>query len=131
MAGVARLRPRADTNGRARMASVRSACRVSQLQEVVDRADHRPFASDLVEAPQQELPEASGMFDMPEHRLDDLFAQPVAAAAAGPLELGRHGGLARPARPLSRPGRMLSAMARAAGSQIRGDAAAGQMGEVD
>src|ERR1700756_2621001 len=102
MAGVARLRPRADTNGRARMASVRSACRVSQLQEVVDRADHRPFASALVEAPQQELPEASGMFDLPEHRLNDLFAQPVAAAAGGPLWLCCHRGPVRPPRALLR-----------------------------
>src|ERR1700751_5979277 len=108
MTGLARSRSGADTNGCARMVLVTSACRISQLQEVMDSADHRPFASDLVEAPQQELPEASGMFDLPEHRLNDLFAQPVAAAAAGPLELGRHGGLARPARPLSRTGCMLS-----------------------
>src|SRR5579863_9964346 len=112
------------------MVLVTSSCGVGQLQEVVDGADHRPFASDLVEAPQQELPEASGMFDLPEHRLDDLFAQPIAAAATGPLKLDRHGGLARPARPLSRTGRILCAMAGAAWSQIRGDTAAAQIGEV-
>jgi hypothetical protein len=63
MTGLARSRPGADTKGRAGMVLVTSACRVSvsQLQEVVDRADHRPFASDFVEAPQQELPEASGI----------------------------------------------------------------------
>src|SRR5579863_8001564 len=87
MTGLARSRSGADTNGCARMVLVTSACRVSQLQEVVDGADHRPFASDLVEAPQQELPKASGMFDLPEHRLNNLFAQPVAAAAADRLSL--------------------------------------------
>jgi hypothetical protein len=53
------------------------------------------------------------MLDLPEHRLDDLFAQPAAAAPAGALELGRHGGAARPARPSSRAGRMGLAVASA------------------
>src|ERR1700739_4467586 len=117
MTGLARSRSGADTNGCARMVLVTSACRVSQLEEVVDGADQRPFASDLVEAPQQELPEASGMFDLPEHRLNDLFAQPVSAAAAGPLELGRHGSLARPARLLSRTRPMPFPLGRAGGGQ--------------
>src|ERR1700757_1302403 len=105
MTGLARSRSGADTNGCARMVLVTSACRISQLQEVMDSADHRPFASDLVEAPQQELPEASGMFDLPEHRLNDLFAQPVAAAAGGPPELCRPCGPSRPAPAFFRNGR--------------------------
>ena len=44
---------------RTRLVLVTSACRVSQLQEVVDGADYRP-----IEAAQQELAEASGMFDL-------------------------------------------------------------------
>jgi hypothetical protein len=42
----------------------------SELEEVVDCADHGPLASDLIEAPQQELAKASGLLHLPEHRLD-------------------------------------------------------------
>ena len=97
------LRQIVDAMGTLRMPS---PCSVGQLGQIVDGASHRPLASDLVEAPRQELPEASGLLDLSEHRLDDLLAQPVAATPAGALELPCHGGLARPFRPLSRTRRM-------------------------
>ena len=36
---------------------------------------------DLLESPQQELPEASCVFDLPNHRFDDRLARRVAPAA--------------------------------------------------
>jgi putative transposase len=36
-------------------------------------ADHGPFGTNFLDAAQQKLAEASGLFDLPEHRLDDLF----------------------------------------------------------
>jgi hypothetical protein len=56
----------------------------------VGGADEGPFASDLVEAPEQELPEASGLLDLAEDRLDDLLAQAVARASAGALQRRGH-----------------------------------------
>src|SRR5215216_802987 len=52
-----------------------------ELEQVVGRADHRPFASDLIKTPEKELSETSGVFDLTEHRLDDLLAQSISAAA--------------------------------------------------
>src|ERR1700719_1910782 len=103
---------------------------LGEFEQVVDGADHRPLGSDLVEAAQEELAEASRMLDLAEHRFDDLLSQSVAAAAAGALEFGRHGGLARAFGP-SAGGRGAGlAMACPAGSQIGGDPAAGEMDEV-
>ena len=65
--------------------------RLSELEEVVDGADHRPLGSDLIKPSQQELPEASGVLDLPEDGFDHLFAQPVTASPAGPLQRLRHG----------------------------------------
>src|SRR5258708_9110916 len=83
-----------------------------ELEQIVDGADHRPLGSDLVEAAQEELAEASGMLDLAEHRFDDLLSQAVAAAPAGALEFCRHGGLARAFGPASRPGGTRLAVAR-------------------
>ena len=107
-----------------------SPCGVGQFEQIMDGANHRPLASDLVETPQQELPEASGLLDLSEHRLDDLLALPVAATPAGALELPCHGGLARPFRPLSRTRRMLLAVARPSRGEVASDAAASEMAEV-
>src|SRR5260370_15652606 len=80
---------------------------VGELEQIVDGADHRPLGSDLVEAAQEELAEASGMLDLAEHRFDDLLSQAVAAAPAGPLALLQHGRPAGHFRPMSpdRPSR--------------------------
>jgi hypothetical protein len=37
---------------------------VGEFEQVVDGADHRPLGSDLVEAAEEELAEAAGMFDL-------------------------------------------------------------------
>jgi hypothetical protein len=51
----------------------------------VDGADHRPLSPDLFEASQEELPEASGVLDLPEDRLHHLLSQAIAASAASSL----------------------------------------------
>jgi hypothetical protein len=58
----------------------------------VGGADHRPFGPHFLDPPQQELAELSRLFDLSEHRLDHLLAQPVTAAMAGTSEPGRHPG---------------------------------------
>ena len=68
-----------------------SPCGVGQLEQIMDGANHRPLASDLIETSQQELPEASGLLDLSEHRLDDLLSEPVATSPAGPSEPLAHG----------------------------------------
>ena len=52
-----------------------SPCCIGELEQVVDGADHRPLGSDLVEAGEAELAEASCMLDLAEHRLDDLLSE--------------------------------------------------------
>src|SRR5882672_12882930 len=72
-----------------------------EFEQIVDGADHRPLGFDLFEAAQEELAEAAGVFDLAEHRFDNLLSQAVAAAPAGALEFCRHGGLARSFGPTS------------------------------
>ena len=62
------------------------AYRLGELEQVVGGADHRPLASDLIEAPQEELPEAPGLLHLPEHRLDHLLSQVVSTAPARSLQ---------------------------------------------
>ena len=52
-----------------------------ELEEVVGGADHGPFLSDLFEAAEEELAEASCGFDLTEDRLDDLLSQSVSTAS--------------------------------------------------
>jgi hypothetical protein len=107
-----------------------SPCCAGELEQIVDGADHRPLCCDRVEAAKEERAEASGMFDLAEHRFDDLLSQAVAATPAGALEFCRHGGLARAFRPKARPSGICLAVARPAGSQIAGDPTASEIGEV-
>src|SRR5918997_5799762 len=93
-------------------------CRLSQLEEVVDGADHRPLGSDLIKASQQELPEASGVLDLPEHGLDHLLPEPVAASAAGPLQPLSHGAHQRHLGQLTATRRMRLAMTRSPRRQV-------------
>ena len=62
-------------------------------------ADHGPFGAYFLHAAQQKLAEASGLFDLPEPRLDDLFSQAVAAAVSGAAKFLPHGLGERAARP--------------------------------
>jgi hypothetical protein len=48
--------------------------------------------SHFLDSRQQELTKAHRLLDLPEHRLDHLLAQPIAAAMAGAPELGGHPG---------------------------------------
>src|SRR3974377_2593905 len=91
----------------------------------MDGADHRPFCSDLIETPQQELPEPSDVFNLTKCRFDNLLAKAIAAAPSSALELGRHGGHARAGRALARSCRMRLRVPRAGSRQITGDPAAG------
>ena len=77
------------------MLSTTSQSGVGELEQVVSGADHCPFGSDLFEAAEQELAEASGIFDLAEHGFDDLLSQTIPTAPPGELELVRHGGFAR------------------------------------
>jgi hypothetical protein len=65
---------------------VRGSC----SPQVVGGADERPFDLHFLDAAQQELPEPSCLFDLSEHRLDDLLSQSIATLIACPLELGGH-----------------------------------------
>src|SRR3974377_2361184 len=116
----------------------------------MDGADHRPFCSDLIETPQQELPEPSDVFNLTKYRFDNLLAQAIAAAPSSALELGRHCGHARAGRALARscrmalrvprlgrrvgewaaPWRIRLLWPRAGSRQITGDPAAGEMGQI-
>jgi hypothetical protein len=42
---------------------------MGELQKIVDGADNRPLGAHLLEAAQQELAEAAGLFNLPKHRL--------------------------------------------------------------
>lgn|SRR6266404_1070398 len=64
----------------------------ASLSRLWGGADHRPFASDLVETSEQELSKASGAFDLTENGFDDLLAPSVAAASPGAFELEGHSG---------------------------------------
>src|SRR3984893_19183166 len=52
---------------------------VGQLQKIVDGADHSPLGAHFFEPAKQELAEAAGLFDLPEHRLGELLAQTIGA----------------------------------------------------
>ena len=64
-----------------------SPCCLGELEEVVGGADHCPLSSDLFEAAQQELAEASGVFDLTKDGLDDLFAQAILNNTAVPTPI--------------------------------------------
>src|SRR5438105_15258764 len=57
-----------------------------QLENVVRRAHQRPFALHLLESPQQELPEATGLLDLADHWFDDSFARGIDRRAVPPTK---------------------------------------------
>ena len=63
---------------------------VSELEKIVGGADKSPLGAHFFEAAQQELAEAARLFDLSEHRLGQLFAQPVGAGVSAGLDLGAH-----------------------------------------
>ena len=62
-----------------------------QLEKIVSGADDGPLGAHLVDAAHQELSEAARLFDLPEHRLGQLLAQPVGAGMATSLDLCARG----------------------------------------
>src|ERR1700730_5077052 len=68
----------------------RSPTEAIQLENVVRRADQRPFALYLLESPQQELPEATGLLDLTNHRFDDCFALGIDRRARLGVQLAGH-----------------------------------------
>ena len=75
---------------------------------------------------QQELSEPSCLFDLSEHRLDDLLSQPVATSPSGPSELQAHGlGEATGEVALVLPG-----MLGPPGGDVGGDAALSQSRQI-
>src|SRR6266550_851656 len=68
----------------------RSSIESMQLQNVVGRADERPFTLHLLEPTQQELPEAPRLLDLANHRFDDRFARRVDGRAGLRLQLAGH-----------------------------------------
>ena len=52
--------------------------KAEQFEQVVARADQRPFAVHLLQSPQQELPESPALLDLTEYRLHSLHPQSVA-----------------------------------------------------
>lgn len=94
------------------------------------RADHCPLALDLIEPSHQELSEAPGLLDLPEHRLDHLLPETVPTAAPSPLQSGGH---RAHQRHLGRPpaaGCVRLAMTRPARSKVARDAPLLECGEV-
>jgi hypothetical protein len=103
--------------------------RFCQLQQVMNRTDQTPFAADFLDTAQQELPEASGLFDLTEYGLDGLLAQPIATPARGACELRTHRCYAStPASPSTPRGGV--PMSLPAGGHVRSDLVPGKDRQV-
>ena len=68
------------------------------LQNVVRHARHRPFCPHFLDPPQEKLPEASCVFDLPEYRFDDRLSPRIDRRASFRLKLTSH--KSDPARPI-------------------------------
>jgi hypothetical protein len=68
---------------------------VGELEKVVGSADKSPLGAHLFEAAQQELAESARLFDLSEHWLGQLLAQPVRAVVAAALILARMASMRR------------------------------------
>src|SRR5690606_36547073 len=64
--------------------------RCSELQQVVRSAHQAPFAFNFPQATQQELAEAASLFHLPEDRLWQLLAQPIAGSPSASSEFRTH-----------------------------------------
>src|SRR5437660_5923257 len=61
-----------------------------QLENVVRRAHQRPFTLHLLESSQQELSEATGVFDLTDHWFDDPFARGIHGRTGLRVQFARH-----------------------------------------
>ena len=62
-----------------------------EFREVVGGADHGPFGSDLIDAAEEELAEAAGLFDVSEYGFDGLFSHSISTAVSALPDPGTHG----------------------------------------
>ena len=67
-----------------------SPSRTGQFQHVVDTTGYTPLPRDLRQAPQQELSEATRLFDLAKYRFDHLFSQTIATAIPGAFQADLH-----------------------------------------
>ena len=67
-----------------------SSSRPCQFQHIVGTADQTPLTSDLRQAPQQELPKATRLFDLAEHGFNHLLSQTIATAMSGSFQTDCH-----------------------------------------
>lgn len=67
-----------------------SVTQAIELENVVRGAHERPFALDLVESPQQELPKSPRVFDLPDHRFDHRLPSGIDGGAVFRVQLARH-----------------------------------------
>src|ERR1700722_9873314 len=77
-------------SSRKRESAFRSLTEAIQLENIVRRAHQRPFPLHLLESTQQELPEAAGVLDLPNHRFDDPFAGRIDRRAGLRVQLAGH-----------------------------------------
>lgn len=61
-----------------------------RIQHVVGTADEAPLTGDLRQAPQQELPEATSLFDLAKHGFDHLLSQMIATTMTGSFQADLH-----------------------------------------
>src|SRR6266545_859445 len=61
-----------------------------ELENVVRRADQRPFTLHLVDSTQQELPEAASLLDLSDHRFHEPFARGIDRGARLRVQLTGH-----------------------------------------
>jgi hypothetical protein len=59
-----------------------TGCTFGEFEKIVGGADECPLGAHLLEAARQELAESARLFDLAEHRLGELFAQPVGAGVS-------------------------------------------------
>lgn len=81
-----------------------SSSRSGQFQHVMSTADQTPLTGDLRHAPQQELPEATRLFDLATQGFDHLFSKPIATAMPGSSQADLHRVDSRPRDGLARSG---------------------------
>ncbi len=61
-----------------------------ELEDIMGGIDERPFSAYLPHPPQQELPRATALLDLAEHRLDNRFPLSVAPSTARGAERAAH-----------------------------------------
>ena len=90
-----------------------------ELEQVVAGADQQPLPVNLLQAPQQELPESPALLDLTEHRLYCLHPQGVALTPPFGPQLPSHPVSGRTVLEVSGPGVLVLASCRGGFSPLR------------